>query len=172
MVEISFLGGAREQEAVREIFFLSSSRQSFASSEEKETFFDNWTDYYAAHGVTLVAKDGENVLGYLMGCADSAAALSFYENRVRYYSLFKDLFPRFPAHLHINCHPDSRGKGVGRLLIERFVVEMRAAGACGVHLVTQPFVDNRHFYRKTGFTFETIREWKGNALLFMGRSIE
>ena len=41
---------------------------------------------------------------------------------------------RYPAHLHINLRPEVRGHGVGRLLVERFLDQARAAGASGAHV--------------------------------------
>lgn len=159
-----------ERDAFREIFFLSSSRKNFASPEEKEAFFKKWTDYYlcfAAH-LIMVAKDNDGrLLGYLTGCADSRSALSYFAKVNPSYSLFADQFQAFPAHFHINCHPDARGKGVGSQLVNHFIENLN--GIHGAHIVTSPDAENRHFYRKNGFTHELIREWKGIPLLFMGR---
>jgi ribosomal protein S18 acetylase RimI-like enzyme len=53
--------------------------------------------------------------------------------------------------------PEAQGKGVGRLLVERWVAEARARGARGCFLTTD--ADNNEavnaFYRKLGWTVES-----------------
>lgn len=64
-----------------------------------------------------------------------------------------DYVSRYPAHLHINVIPEFHRQGVGRLLIERELEHMRAAGIPGIHLVTTSA--NRKavpFYESLGFT--------------------
>lgn len=61
-------------------------------------------------------------------------------------------FKKYPAHLHINLLPAAQGRGVGKLLIETFVDEMRRRGVQGIHLGTS----NRNqgadgFFRAMGF---------------------
>jgi ribosomal protein S18 acetylase RimI-like enzyme len=161
-----------EYKAIREIFFMSSSRQTFASEEEREKFFTTWTEYYFKFcpELILLDRDGDKVRGYLMGCVDSMAAEEFYRERLKSYSVFADLFPRFPAHLHINVHPTGRSQGVGGRLIGRFAALLKSQGALGVHIVTSPDSANREFYRRNGFEFEEIRPWQKHSLLFMGRT--
>jgi GNAT superfamily N-acetyltransferase len=159
--------------AVREIFFLSSSRQTFAGDEEREKFFATWTEYYFKFcpQMILLDRDGGKVRGYLMGCADSRAAEEFYRERLKSYALFADLFSRFPAHLHINVHPSGRSQGVGGRLIGRLLEILREQGVKGLHIVTSPESPNAEFYRRNGFDFEEIRAWQKHSLLFMGRKI-
>jgi ribosomal protein S18 acetylase RimI-like enzyme len=164
----------QDSRAIREIFFLSSSRQTFASDDEREKFFSLWTDYYFKHAPELIFLDRDEkgrVRGYLMGAADSSKASTFYKDSLKSYAVFSDLFARFPAHLHINVHPSGRSQGVGARLIETFVAELRQRGIAGVHIVTSPDSANRAFYLRNGFTFEEIRKFRGTPLLFMGRQV-
>ncbi len=74
---------------------------------------------------------------------------------------------RYPSHLHIDLLPRAQGRGVGRLLIERLLRALAAAGSPGVHLGVGR--DNEKavgFYRRMGFA-EVVDE--PNALV-MGRS--
>lgn len=160
-------------EALREIFFISSSRQIFSSSDEKEEFFARWTGYYFQYcsDHIYLAIEGERLLGYLMGCPDSQKALSFFRDKILSYALFADQFKIFPAHLHINCRPETRGHGVGTRLIETFCEELADQRTSGVHIVTSPDSRNRGFYSKNKFTFELQRSWKDQELLFMGRRL-
>jgi len=106
-----------------------------------------------------------------MGCENSAAASEYYRTVNPSYALFEDQFARFPAHLHINCAPEARGLGVGTFLMAHFLQKLRANKITGVHIVTSPDAENRHFYTKNGFNFELIRAWKERPLLFMGSDL-
>lgn len=159
---------------VRDVFFLSSTRKEFKSAHDRETFWDNYTRYYLYEkpDYNLIASTVDRpVSGYLMGCDDSAAALPFYKDRLAFYAHFADQFEAYPAHFHINTHPDKRGMGIGSYMLNRFVETLRERGVRGVHLVTSPDAENRAFYQKNGFTFELVRRWRGIPLLFMGRDL-
>lgn len=168
---IPYVGHEHFRGAIREIFFLSTSRQHFVDDADRDGFFDRWTSYYLdlEPALTFLAldEDGE-VLGYISGCADSAAAQPILAKKIPSFAVFQDQFKRFPVHLHINCHPLARGKGVGTQLVRHLEVASRARG---VHLVTSPNAANVGFYRRLGYTFEVVREWKGQPLLFMGHTI-
>jgi GNAT superfamily N-acetyltransferase len=154
---------------LREIFFLPPARQDFPDEKEKQAFFDRWTSYYFEFepGQIWIAVDERNrMLGYLTGSLDSEKAKPLITPKLASYTLFEDLFARFPAHLHINCHHDARGQGVGSLLIGHFV---RECAGRGVHIMTSPGLPNNAFYRRNGFTFELTREFKGKPILFMGK---
>jgi ribosomal protein S18 acetylase RimI-like enzyme len=160
---------------IREIFFLSADPKNVSEDPVKnEAFFEKWTGYYLKNAPewVLLAFGKSKLLGYLMCGTDSSKALHHFQSRNPSYGLFADLFEKFPAHLHINCHPDARGKGVGGLLIEDMVNRLTTSEIPGVHLITSPSQRNVSFYRKNGFTHEVQREWKGYPLLFMGRSLQ
>lgn len=58
----------------------------------------------------------------------------------------------YPAHLHIDLLPEAQGLGLGRLLIETLVGELRRQGVRGLHLVAS--ADNVGaiaFYPRVGF---------------------
>ena len=83
------------------------------------------------------------------------------------YEVFADLFPAFPAHLHVNTRPDRRDRGLGARLVEAFAGECRAAGLAGLHVVTGAEARNRPFYARLGFT----RAVERGPLLFLGRPL-
>ncbi len=160
--------------AIRDIFYASSARQSFASPEEKIAFFEKWTRYYIENApdlIFLAVEDGARVLGYVMGTTDSAAALPFYEERLKSYAVFADQFEKYPAHLHINFRPEARGMGIGSKLISHFADVLKERHIAGVHIVTSADAENRRFYSKNKFDFELKRTWHDVELLFMGRDL-
>lgn len=160
--------------ALKEIFFLSADpRNVTADAAKNEAFFQKWTAYYLEQRPEwiLVAKDKGKLLAYLMCEPDSRKALSHFEKINPSYRVFEDQFAKFPAHLHMNAHPEARGRGVGSQLIDHLVEKLKGINAPGVHLITSPSQRNASFYRKNGFTEEVRRDWKGYPLLFMGRKI-
>lgn len=154
---------------VEEIFFLSSSLKSFTSEERRLAFYKRWCrDYQNLYPEEFfIAMEEGKILGYLSGCSDSTRAMN--EVSVPGYAVFQDLFLTFPAHLHINFHPDSRGKGLGGLLMNHYMSYLKLNNVMGVHLVTSPDAQNVSFYQRLGYTKTETREFNGMPLYFMGR---
>lgn len=159
---------------IREIFFLSADPKNVSEDPLKnEAFFERWTGYYLRNSpdwILLAWEDGK-LLGYLMCGVDSQKALAHYQTRIASYGLFADQFEKFPAHLHINCHPDARGKGVGTALVRELCDRLKAQNIPGVHLITSSSQRNAEFYRRNGFDVEVERDWRGHPLLFMGKKL-
>ena len=156
-------------DAIKEIFFLCSSRKKFESNFEKEVFFNRWTTYYVEFcpDEILVAVDEKGIVaGYLMGCSDSLKAEKKISEQLPAYSVFSDLFEEYPSHFHINCHPNFQGQGIGTKLLQHYCLAQNK----GVHLVTSTDAKNIEFYRRNGFTYSSTRKWKGINLLFLGRA--
>ena len=128
-------------------------------------------------GTQLVVVDAAGVCGYLLSTDDTLAFEAWAESdwwpalRVRYPReaaaasdgwLVDQLHaPRrtapsiagpYPAHLHIDLLERTRGRGLGRVLIERVLGEMRERGVTGVHLGVDPANANAiGFYGHLGF---------------------
>ena len=178
MIEIKKLDSIPEEKKdfaltkIREIFFLSTSIKEFSTPERKEAFFKRWcgdfVQFYPGHFYLMF--EGNVLLGYLSGCLDSERAGEVLE--VPGYDVFKDLFSDFPAHLHINFHPDCRGRGLGSILVNQFCQDLSDKRIKGVHLITSPGAVNVSFYQRLGFTHEISREFNSSALLFMGKKLE
>jgi len=158
--------------AVEEIFFLSTSIKSFSSIEKKSAFYKKWCKDYQAYYPELffIVFEDQKVLGYLSGCLDSAKSLEVLV--VPGQSVFQDLFNDFPAHLHINFHPDARGLGLGSLLVKHYVEFLEAQRIPGVYLVTSPDATNVSFYERLGFNHKHVIEHNGMPLLFMGQKLD
>lgn len=151
------------------IFFESSSVKTFESTEKKKTFYDKWLGQYLESTPELVhiAMNEGQVLGYLCGHCDSSFASRNFD--IGSMKVFDDMYEAYPAHLHINLSPESRGKGIGRFLIERFCEQLRDRACPGLHIITSPDANNSGFYEKLGFKVIKRRAYLEVELLFMGR---
>ena len=160
---------------IEEILLASANPRRVADAPARAAFLARWLapylEAYPEH--LLLALDAQReteVLGVLNGCLDSAGAVVFRDLHP-HYRLFADLYGEFPAHLHVNCHPGHRGRGVGSRLVQAFVARCRAAGLPGVHLVTAPGARNVAFYRRNGFTEAVERAEAGRSYLFLGQRL-
>jgi len=160
---------------VEEIFFTSSTVQTFASAAERSAFRDRWLGRYLDHwpGSFLVALEpGGSVTGYLAGCLIDPATHPLFAD-LGYVADFADLSAGYPAHLHINVHPDWRSAGIGAHLIEAFAAHAAQAGSPGMHIVTGRAARNVRFYERCGFRVlrSTRSPWGAAEIAFLGRSL-
>lgn len=149
---------------VTAIFFESSTKKDFKNQQEKDAFEWKYLGFYLAHypEYAWVAVKNSKVLGYVLGMPFSQdPSLYGIQPHMR---AFEERFKKYPAHLHINCHADSRGQGVGKMLVEKILSQMKQEGVKGLHIMTGPESENRHFYKKMHFNFEVTI----NSILFMG----
>lgn len=175
MVRIEPLGDDATPEtlaSVERIFFESSRRQTFADDAERSAFREQWLGRYLLHDrehAFVARADDGSVAGYLIGSLDDPAVAPRFAD-MGFFTELADLTARYPAHLHINLDAAWRSQGIGAQLVEHFA-QHAAQHAPGVHIVTGADARNVGFYRRCGF--EPLREldWKGSALLFMGRSL-
>lgn len=142
-----------------------------------------------------VVEDDARIVGFLLGCSDTRLLrrrwlrailpgvigrllLGRYRigrrtwrswtatarSTLRYGRPRLDL-DRYPAHLHINLLADTRGHGLGRRLLERYLDQLRALGVPGVHLnTTDRNVAACGLYEKAGFALLEARPttaWEG-----------
>jgi ribosomal protein S18 acetylase RimI-like enzyme len=128
-------------------------------------------------GTQLVLVDEGGVCGYLLSADDTLALEAWAERawwpplRAR-YPLLDDgsrdaelvrlihapevtpaaIAEPFPAHLHIDLLERARGRGLGRLLIDTLLDELRARGVPGIHLGVDVANANAiGFYEHLGF---------------------
>lgn len=156
---------------VIDIFFESSGIKRFKSDQHKKEFLYKYLGYYFMNypEYFFVMLKGNKVQGYICGVLDSSLCKELYDI-VPHYSIFSDLYDEFPAHLHINTHHLSRGKGVGKELINFFCRKILASQ--GVHIITSPNARNVNFYEKNDFKKIATRQHSEHELLFMGRHLE
>ena len=156
---------------IEEIFFLSSSERTFDTDDARQRFLDAWTGYYRESepdGIYLSLTPDKRIVGYLMGCRDSRAATRLYAD-IASYATFEDRFGAYPAHFHVNCHPDHRNRGVGGRLVMAFLDDCRGRGVAGVHVVTAEGARNVGFYRRCGFEAIARRRWRDRDLVCLGQ---
>ena len=148
---------------------MTSSLKEFSSEEAKSKFLYKYFGLYHERFTDFCwyAQKEEKRLGYCLGSPVTDSSFFVYQPHLE---IFNDLYRDFPAHLHINLHPDSQGLGIGKLLIEKWEQVARAHGLPGMHIMTGVDARNKSFYLRQGFTTEVVRNYKGNPVLFMGKN--
>jgi ribosomal protein S18 acetylase RimI-like enzyme len=129
-----------------------------------DAFYAYYTDVEPEHG--WIATAGQEVVGFLMGCVETAGrgrrwlrhvlprlvrrtlrGQYHIGKRTRTYlaalarAVLRGELPhvdleRYPAHLHINVDAAWRGRGLGRSLMEAYLGQLRQLRVPGVHLET------------------------------------
>jgi len=145
-------------------------------------------------GTQLVVVDEAGVCGYLLSTDDTVAFEAWAE--AEWWPPLRTRYPRdaaaasdawlvdqfhvrraadpaitgpYPAHLHIDLLERARSRGLGRVLIERLLSELRVRGVAGVHLGVDPANANAiGFYGHLGFRRLEARPDE----LVMGRRLE
>lgn len=75
----------------------------------------------------------------------------------------------YPAHLHVNVEVEFRRSGLGRLLIENYLADLRQQGVSGVHLLcgAAPLA----FYRRLGFQVLESLRLRDGEIFAMGQNL-
>ena len=163
---------------------------------DEELFADLWTAAYTdgfPEHVLVATLEGETI-GYIFGVADARALPPVYLRRVLplvFARLFRGEYrswrtslphlfrlalepaahaplKQFPAHLHINLLESARGHGLGRRLLEGFVMQLEALGMAGVQLsTTDRNVAAVHLYERLGF-----RVWASSETRLYAATLE
>lgn len=154
---------------IKDIFFQASSVTSFSSEESKNKFFNRWLGQYLDQFPenTFVALEENIVLGYITGCLQTLEMWHSLDQSN--LELWRDHYQEYPAHLHINCHADARGKGVGANLLSAFEDHCLKLGVSGLHLITLSSARNVSFYLRNGY-IEVDRQGESpDFLVFLGK---
>ncbi len=136
--------------------------------DDRRLYCDAFARYYVIYETSFVwvAENGDGIIGFLFGCADTAAystnwrryiiirvlvnaVRGSYRIRRRTLSFAFGMFMGmirgeepmvdlvdYPAHLQIDVKLGFRGLGIGRELIIAYLEQIRGLGVGGVHLVT------------------------------------
>lgn len=160
-------------EGMREVFFETGHKKNFHDETEMEEYYYRWAGSYLENfqDYFYFATDEDLfVSGYLCGCPNSFEAIKILD--FPGLDRFIDLFSKYPAHLHINCHPTKQFQGIGRQLMNRYINDLTNLGIKGVHVLTDPNGSSRGFYHKMGFLYEEMRDGdKASSIRFIGKEI-
>ena len=155
------------------VFFASSNTQEFANDAARQEFRERWLGRYLRHdpnwAYVAVAANGA-VVGYLVASVSDPALTPRFAD-IAYFSVFKDLTQRFPAHLHVNLATEFRSAGLGSRLIKRFVEDAKRADVPGVHVVTSRGSRNVAFYERNGFWEHGATGEGARAVVFLARAL-
>lgn len=153
---------------LKEIFFESSAKKEFKDQKEKDDFFWKYLGFYLVNfpDYVWIARLGR-ILGYVVG-APITNDPQIYEIQPHLKS-FEAFFNDYPAHLHINCHAEARGLGVGSKLLKELENKLQEAQITGLHIMTSPESRNKNFYKRLGFDFEVTLNSSGSPILLMGK---
>jgi ribosomal protein S18 acetylase RimI-like enzyme len=170
----------RDRAAVREICCDTADAGNPCESffPDREVLADLVTRYYTdfAPSYNWVAEDAGQVVGYLTGALEThlplrllpATAFKALRRGLFWHPQFRHLLALnwgdwlrarrpvdlkdYPAHFHINLREVARGNHVGDQLVEKFFVQMLAAGVRGVHVnVSEANTGGRRFFERLGF---------------------
>ncbi len=162
------------EKEIQEIFYLTSEKKEFKNSSEKVKFYNTWCGYYIKNHPQncLLYLENKKVVAYILCMTNSNAMPERYFNNVPSFNLFKNLFKEYPAHLHMNTHPNSQGMGLGSKLINELCKKLESSNIIGLHLITSPTSNNVKFYDKNGFSLQIEKKYKSTSFLFMGKKLK
>lgn len=136
--------------------------------------------------LAFVLDNGERVVGYIIGTADTRTFAERCENEwlPRHTERFPKVWPPkntaewfvaflhkpdemvkpeladYPAHLHTNILPPYQGKGYGKQMMRLFLDALRERGVKGVELsVLKENVQAVKFYERVGFEYLDYQPW-------------
>jgi ribosomal protein S18 acetylase RimI-like enzyme len=160
-----------------------------------DLFYRYYTDYEPEH--SWIAEVDRLAVGFLTGCTDTQRSERVtrkelvpgvirsllrgkyrlgwktlrYAARIGLQALRGEMtevdLAVYPAHLHINMDAHYRGLGLGRRLIEAYILQLKQLGVPGVHLMTTSLnVAACILYERMGFQLVDARKtsfWNGGA---------
>lgn len=178
-ISIERVDGLQERselgKALDPIFFAASATRTFPDEQTRTAFRERWLGRYLTtpEDRLYVAKDlivARRVAGYLVGSFYDPALDARFDD-IGYFSTLGDLTAAYPAHLHVNLDDAYRNRGLGSQLVSAFAEDALAQGSTGVHVVTGAASRNLSFYARNGFDKVHRFDWKGHAVVFLGRSL-
>lgn len=162
----------RDRLEIENIFFETSPVKEFKTAEDKEKFLYKYLGHYQRHHGThfWIARLGNQVIGYCAGAVETLRGEDLF-TLLPHIELFRDMYERYPSHLHINCSSKHRGLGVGSLLLRYLEEDLVRCKSKGVHLITTATARNVSFYLKNGYSHRIERLHNDTPLLFLGKKL-
>lgn len=157
---------------VEGIFLESSAVQSFESATEKKKFTYKYLEYYKIRypELFIVASLQNKVIGYICASSDTISDDELFKSQPHLESFIK-YYHDFPAHLHINCHREARGLGIGSLLVKALESVLSKKSIKGLHLITTEESRNVSFYQKHNYNRVFKAAYNGANLILMGKPL-
>ncbi|RTL63830.1 MAG: N-acetyltransferase [Hyphomicrobiales bacterium] len=157
---------------IEAIFFATAARP-YPEGPERDAFLEKWLGRFLAapDDVLLVALDGDQVVGYLVGTFENAAVSPRFRDMPHFRENFVRQCALYPAHLHINLHAEYRSAGLGARMLDIFAGLVAEAGLPGMHVTTGRGMRNVGFYLRCGFVEAGSLERAGGVMLFLGRRV-
>ena len=158
---------------IDKIFFVSSAKQDFSSSQEKDSFRERSLGRYIANhrkSFFVALDESDRAVGYLAGCLKDPTQLAHFRD-IEYFQTISDICRDYPAHLHVNVAPQCRNHGLGAALVERFALWARLHSVEGIHLVTSSTSRSIPFYRRSGFRELRTFPLNSGISVCMGRKL-
>lgn len=155
---------------IDEIFFESSVKKTFKSEKERLDLRWKYLGFYLEKYPDLVwvAYSGK-VLGYCLGMPKTRDTELYAAQP--HLQVFEEHYKDYPAHLHINCHAEARGQGIGTKLVQELENDLRAENIKGVHLMTSRDARNHSFYQRLGYDYECELKYLDTPILMMGKKL-
>ena len=169
LTELSEPGSALEEADA--IFWESAYTKTFADETSRAAYHELWFGRYLAHAPSeflfALGPQGD-VTGYLAGSlASDTPPLPGPD----YYALFgPELIARYPAHMHVNVHTDSRNNGIGAALVRTFADHCLANGVPGLHAVTAHGSRSSRFFQKCGLSPLDTAIWRDSELAYLAQT--
>jgi GNAT superfamily N-acetyltransferase len=110
--------------------------------------------FYELGGAALVVEEDDAMIGFLLGFLATGAAGKSGNGageaaRIGYVHL-------------VGIHPDSRRRGVGRTLYDRFTRDCRVAGCVGLKAITTPgYEGSIRFHVALGWDVQEVEDYAG-----------
>ena len=154
---------------VCEINHLNSSHPD-RSGDEKEFCIYLYVAYYLKYEkencFIAIDSDSKQVLGYILATLDydtyfynimydyleTAEIIGFKDLFISEIQCYKQFKKEYPAHFHIDVRPGQQNKGIGSLLLNKEIINMRKNSVNGLMLfVGKNKIAGNSFYEKKGF---------------------
>ena len=155
---------------------IEASGKEFKSEQEKENFCTKWIGPYIKNFPEFfyllykIENEQVRLSTYLCICPDSLKFETLF-NDLNYYSLFRESYDNFPAHLHINTASPFRSQGHGSKLLQHAEQDLAKKNIKGLHLITASDARNTAFYFSNHYQAEQEVLLNNKKLLLLGKRL-
>lgn len=161
----------KDFEALTDIFWLTSAKTDFESSDAKLSFQKKYLDDYLFHDdfIGLVYLEDDKVVGYIVGLLNLKDSYIINHNMLK---LFHDDILPHSTELHINFHPKYQGGGKGSKLISEFEKLVKSKNGENIFLITAKDARNVSFYQRNGYDVKSNKISQGSEIIMMSKCVK